>query len=186
MDYLSNWEVTNHKREARHLADFFISCPHNSRKCRMSSNGVFQCHGMISSKRLIKVGIEIRKLINFQIKFLQASSTMLINYLRPTRKSTNIRKTLKSTRSWLHNWQAMHRLVNSSSLFIFISFNSWNNLETKGVKHVQIVLYTIDVFNSESLIKYFGRTYLNLLQQRVLVSKNNLTEINTSTWKRKW
>lgn len=58
-------------------------------------------------------------------------------------------------------------------------------LEFNGVSFMQIAKNAIQVFSEEGLIRYFGKTYVILLQKTVRNSKNNLTEITTMTWKRK-
>lgn len=51
---------------------------------------------------------------------------------------------------------------------------------------MEIAKSSIDVFNNEGPNKYFGSTYLILIQKYLLSPKNNLTEVTTFAWKCKF
>lgn len=69
---------------------------------------------------------------------------------------------------------------------VIVNKTFYSYLESKGVSYLTIVEYATQVFTEEGLTKYFGKTYLTILQKSVLVPEKNLTEVTTTAWKRKF
>jgi hypothetical protein len=55
--------------------------------------------------------------------------------------------------------------------------------ETVGIPSMDIAQSAIDVINNEETVRYFGSTYLTIIQQVLLRPKTNVTDITAFAWK---